>query len=108
MYRFKNYIAYLLLLLFVRVLAPETVVLQLHPHEHTEEEQQRNDADFKLSKKHTHCHTDDLFNAPFAPALTTQLKAILIPFTDSYSAHYTSVWKFTFPNNIDLRGPPQA
>jgi hypothetical protein len=106
-YRFKNYIACLLLLLFVRVMAPEAAILQWHAHEHTEEEPGTTTG-FAIGKKHTHCHTDDLFNAPFAPTQIAPVKAVLIPFTDTYSVHHSFVWKFTFPNNTDLRGPPRV
>jgi len=107
-YQFKNYIAFFLLLLFVRVLVPETMVLTLHAHEHTQDEQKKTDTGFKLDKKHTHCHTDDFFNTPYSPVPATQIFAPIITFTDTYSANHSFIWKFTFPNNTDLRGPPVA
>lgn len=106
MHPFKKHIAYLLLLLFVRVMAPEAAVLQLHQHEHTEDGQEKRDTGFKLDKKHTHCHTDDLFNAGFAPSQFPAITSPILTFTDTYSVHHSFVWKFTFPNNTDLRGPP--
>jgi hypothetical protein len=106
-YRFKNYIAFFLLLLFVRVLVPETAVLGLHGHEHTEDHGKA-DAGLKLEKKHQHCHIEHLFNAPFSPAPQVSVKTLLISFTDTYSASNAFIWKFTFPNNTDLRGPPVA
>jgi hypothetical protein len=106
--RFKNYIAFFLLLLFVRVLVPETTVLAMHSHDHTEDAAIKMDAGFKLDKKHNHCHTNNLFNTPFSPALPAAINALLFTFTDTYSANYSYIWKFTFPNNTDLRGPPVA
>ena len=108
MYQFKNYIAFFLLLLFVRVLVPETMVLALHAHEHTQDVQEKNDTGFKLDKKHSHCHTDDFFHTPYSPAPATQAFASIITFTDNYSANHSFIWKFTFPNNTELRGPPTA
>ena len=105
MYQFKNYIAIFLLLLFVRVLVPETAILALHSHEHTEE-QVKKDTGFKLEKKHQHCQIDQVFNAPFTPAPQVVIQAVPVSFTDLYSANHSYIWKFTFPNNTDLRGPP--
>jgi hypothetical protein len=107
LYRFNNYIALILLLLFVRVLVPETTVLALHSHEHTED-QLNEDADFKLDKKHQHCQIDQLFNAPFTPALPVAITYFSLAFTDNYSVNRAYPWKFTFPNNTHLRGPPVA
>lgn len=106
MYRCQKYSACLLLLLFGRILTPDWTVLAWHHHEHTEDAPDKKPTGFELSKKHTHCATDDLFNAPFAPARPVLLKAPVPLFTDTYAANQTCVWKFTFPNNTDLRGPP--
>ncbi|MDQ4141305.1 MAG: hypothetical protein M3142_12385 [Bacteroidota bacterium] len=106
MYRLKNYIAIFLLLLFVRVLVPEAAMLALHSHEHTEDDQPKADNGFKLDKKHSHCHTDNFFNTPYSPTITANITAPIIIFTDSYLANHSYIWKFTFPNNTELRGPP--
>lgn len=106
MNQFKNYIALFLLLLFVRVLLPEQELLKLHSHDHTEHVQDKKGTDFKLDIKHQHCQIDKLFNAPYTPAAKVQLVAIDLILTDTYSANYSFIWKFTFPNNTDLRGPP--
>ncbi|WP_051359940.1 hypothetical protein [Adhaeribacter aquaticus] len=108
MYRLKNYIAFVLLLVFVRVLVPETTVLALHAHEHTKEVQKKTDTGFRLDKKHAHCHTDNLFNSPFSPASLAAIISPLLTFPDTYSVSHGFVWKFTFPNNTELRGPPVA
>ena len=106
MYSCQQYISCFLLLLFGRILTPDRTVLAWHPHEHTEDAPEKINTGFELSKKHTHCPTDNLFNAPFAPASPALVKAPLPAFTDTYAANQVCVWKFTFPNNTDLRGPP--
>ncbi|MFC5270752.1 hypothetical protein [Adhaeribacter terreus] len=100
---FRHFLAYFLLLLFFRVLAPEQAILALHNHEHTAHAHDENVT--HIDVKHTHCHVDQLFDAPFQP--TTQYFTFAQPlefFTHTFV--YQSVWKFTFPNNIQLRGPP--
>ena len=106
MYCFKNYIALVLLLLFVRVIVPEAAVLALHAHEHTQDNPEKMDTGLKLDQKHTHCHTDNLFNSPFSPAFATIPYNTPITFLKTYAARQGFVWKFTFPNNTELRGPP--
>jgi hypothetical protein len=106
---FKNYIAIFLLLLFVRVLVPETAVLALHNHEHTEEQfPAKKNTGLKLDQKHQHCQIDELFNAPFTPVQAVIIQANNLTYSDTYSASHSFIWKFTFPNNTDLRGPPLA
>ncbi|MGV3585694.1 MAG: hypothetical protein ACO1OF_01730 [Adhaeribacter sp.] len=106
MNRFKKPISYLLLLLFIRIMLPEKAVLQLHHHEHTEHGHAKNDNGFKLELKHSHCHIDELFNASFVPAPFPAFKLLVFNFADTYSANHAYLWKFTFPNNTYLRGPP--
>lgn len=68
--------AWWLLLLLVRVLEPEAAVLRLHFHHHTEEEPARpgHRADKAvLSTEHQHCHAEQLYDAPFQPALPVVL-----------------------------------
>ena len=99
----RQYISYFLLLLFVRVLAPEQAVLALHSHEHTVCAHDENVT--HLDVKHTHCQVDNLFDAPFQPVF--QHFSFVQPV--AFAVHpfvYQNVWKFTFPNNIQLRGPP--
>ena len=103
-HRSKNHITYLFLLLFLRVLVPETAVLALHSHEHTQE-QLNEESGFKLDKRHQHCHIDELFSAPFTPALKVVITPLNLTLADTYSANHSYIWKFTFPNNTDLRGP---
>jgi hypothetical protein len=99
----RQYIGYFLLLLFCRILAPEQAMLALHRHEHTRHVHDKNVPHFDV--KHTHCHVDNLFDVPFQGA--TQYFSFAEPL--SFAVHafvYQSVWKFTFPNNVCLRGPP--
>lgn len=72
--------AWWLLLLLVRVLAPEAAVLHLHAHAHTEAEpafakQAGAKAKTLLTTKHQHCHAEQLYQLPFAPATPTGVPA---------------------------------
>lgn len=86
------------------MITPEAAVLALHQHEHTEDIPA---SDTKISVKHQHCYVDDLFNSDFTVPefffILTQLSA-----ESCYIQPYNFAWKFTFPNNILLRGPPTA
>lgn len=108
MFRFKTHIATFLLLLFVRVLTPEIAVLEMHTHEHTQDEHGKKEAGFKLDTKHNHCHTDNIYNIPFVPAYGALAQVSELTFTDTYSTGYPCIWKFTYPNNTESRGPPAA
>jgi hypothetical protein len=107
-FRFKNYIALFLLLLFVRVIVPEAAVLALHTHEHTQDNIDKMDNGLKLEKAHIHCHTDNIYNTPFSPAYGTVTYNTPVTFPRTYAVLTGFVWKFTFPNNTELRGPPVA
>ena len=101
----QPYIALTLLFLFCRTLAPEAAVLAMHQHEHTEDARPASDS--KVSTKHVHCHVDDLYNSDFtSPAFSFELK--LNPVEVCYVQPYSFAWKFTYPNNTYLRGPPTA
>jgi hypothetical protein len=102
----KKHIAYLLLLLFIRVMLPEVALLQFHQHAHTDDGHAKSDTRFKLDKQHTHCHIDGLFNAGFVPASFPVIKPFALLFADTYSASFSCRWKVTFPSNTYLRGPP--
>ncbi|HSI91838.1 MAG TPA: hypothetical protein VK927_12030 [Adhaeribacter sp.] len=102
---FRKFLAYFLLLLFCRISAPEQALLALHQHEHTVCAHDENVT--HIDVKHTHCQVDNLFDAPFQPSLQHFSFAALQAFT-TYNSSYHSVWKFTFPNNTQLRGPPVA
>ena len=72
--------AWWLLLLLVRVLTPEAAVLHLHAHAHTEAEpafvkHARGNAQKLITTKHQHCHTEQLYQLPFAPAALIEVPA---------------------------------
>jgi hypothetical protein len=75
----RKLLAWWLLVLLVRVLAPEAAVLQLHSHTHTEVEpavrQPRLAHKALLTPKHQHCHTEQLYQLPFVPAAMASLPA---------------------------------
>lgn len=96
-----------LLVLLLRVMLPDSIILALHRHTHTTEK--RLDSHFGIEQvdvQHIHCETDHLFHNSFylLPAAFT-----LPVFTDhrtAYQSHYPAIWKFSFPHNTFLRGPP--
>jgi len=74
--------AWWLLLLLARVLAPEATVLHLHAHAHTEAEpafakQAKGKAQKLFTAKHQHCHTEQLYQLPFAPATPVEVPVLL-------------------------------
>lgn len=77
----RQFLAWWLLLLLGRVLAPEAAVLHLHAHAHTEVEpafaKQARPLKALLTPKHQHCHTEQLYQLPFAPALPIELPAVV-------------------------------
>ena len=99
--------ALLLLVLLLRVLLPDSLILALHRHTHTTDK--RLDYHFgkeQVDGQHIHCETDHLFHNSFY-ALPAVLKLPVCPdHQTAYRSHSLAVWKFTFPNNIRLRGPP--
>lgn len=77
----RQLLAWWLLLLLGRVLAPEAAVLTLHTHAHTTAEPafakaaHARPAKALLTPKHQHCHTEDLYQLPFALATPVELPA---------------------------------
>jgi hypothetical protein len=72
----RPYLALLLLLCLVRTLLPEAWVLALHAHRHTTEAQvapRRLHNQELLSTQHTHCHTEQFYSVPFAPAVPVRM-----------------------------------
>ena len=105
-------LALLLLLCLVRTLLPEAWVLALHRHAHTTTEvaapRHRPGHDW-LSPRHTHCHAEQFYNVPFAPALPVRLpqpphraayRPLVVPAQLAVSA--------APGRHTALRGPPQA
>jgi hypothetical protein len=71
----RPYLALLLLLCLVRTLLPEALVLALHRHAHTTElaPSRRPTGHEVLSARHTHCHVEQFYNVPYAPAVPVRL-----------------------------------
>ena len=69
------------------------------------EEHKDKDSGFEVEKKHQHCQVDQHFNAAFTPTPNTLITNPEMVLTDTYSANHSYIWKFTFSNNTDLRGP---
>ena len=68
---FRPYLAALLLLCLLRTLLPEAWVLALHRHGHTTTElaqTRRVKGKQLLSPPHQHCHAEQFYQVPFAPA----------------------------------------
>ncbi|WP_210462396.1 hypothetical protein [Rufibacter roseolus] len=103
----RNISAYLLLLLFMRVMVPEKVLVALHAHAHSEDKPHDENRPH-IDKKHTHCPTAELFNTPFQPSETIVELTAPIPLVDSYQDGYAFIWKFSYPHTASPRGPPVA
>ncbi|MCC9137558.1 hypothetical protein ACFSKU_15645 [Pontibacter silvestris] len=86
------------------MMAPEAAIMALHEHKHTED---KPTSEVVVSVAHLHCDVDDLYNENFVPPYFL-FELALVPKTGYYIEPYSYVWKFTFPNNIYLRGPPVA
>ena len=73
----RQLLAWGLLLLLVRVLAPEAAVLRLHAHAHTVAEpafaKSAQPKGTLLTAKHQHCHAEQLYQLPFEPAMLLRL-----------------------------------
>ncbi|TXK33298.1 hypothetical protein FVR03_19040 [Pontibacter qinzhouensis] len=106
MHRSPVFIALFFLVLLCRVVVPDAAILALHQHEHLEHEQVQHSSD-EVSQAHIHCHVDDFDNSNF---LLTDFFAstaiVVVPGYYTQPCSYT--WKFTYPNNSLLRGPPTA
>ncbi|WP_147275760.1 hypothetical protein [Adhaeribacter pallidiroseus] len=97
-----------MLLLFCRIMIPDTLVLTLHAHQHTVHKPTAKNGAVKIEQKHIHCPTDHLFNTTFYFTQTPiRVQIVSLPLR-RYQATVVSVWKFTFPNKQPHRGPPVA
>jgi len=104
---FTRCISLLLLLLFVRVLVPDTLILALHQHTHTVEKRlDTRWGDKQIATKHIHCPTDHLFHNTFYTLPAAVVLLLMPEHRSSYKPSFQAVWKFTFPNNRLSRGPP--
>jgi len=104
---FTRVISLFLLLLFVRVLVPDSVILALHQHTHTVEKPLNTRwGDQQVDTKHIHCPTDHLFHNTFYTLPAAPVLPVVLQHHLSYQLTFKSIWKFTFPNNSLSRGPP--
>jgi hypothetical protein len=76
----RRLLAWWLLLLLGRVLAPESAVLHLHAHAHTVAEpafakQLGATTKTLLTPEHQHCHAEQLYQLPFVPATLVEVLA---------------------------------
>jgi hypothetical protein len=103
------------LLLLGRVMAPEAAVLSLHAHHHTVDEVARpavhkgSGTQTEVSAQHQHCHTEQLYDAPFQPALPPCVPLPrLQPLYPAYR-EVATMWpsRHLLPGAA-LRGPPLA
>ncbi|WP_242693227.1 hypothetical protein [Sabulibacter ruber] len=101
---FTRYSALFLLLLFARVMTPNELLLRLHAHEHTQEKP-HDESQTHIGQKHTHCHTDNLFHAPFQPG-----EAVVLPSPVTYEIPFgvsaPQAGYSTSATHHFLRGPP--
>lgn len=102
---FVRHIAIFLLLLFVRVMVPDSVLLNLHAHSHTEHTEHSDTTKTQLTQKHTHCPVENLFGAPFQPAIAAALKVPVIHGA-TYTTTYNSTWTSSSLLTLSYRGPP--
>ena len=101
----RNISAYLLLLLFMRVMVPEKVLVTLHAHAHTQHKA-HDESKPHLDNKHTHCPTAELFDAPFQLSEQAVHFSAPIPLVDNYQEGFAVLWKFRYPHTSSPRGPP--
>jgi len=76
----RKVVAWWLLVLLIRVLTPEAAVLRLHFHNHTEDAPRVRSTtkathQAELSAEHQHCHAEQLYDAPFQPAVRVVVPA---------------------------------
>ncbi|GAA3976347.1 hypothetical protein GCM10022407_22200 [Hymenobacter antarcticus] len=107
--------AWWLLLLLGRVMAPEAAVLSLHAHQHTVEVAHRpavrpaHHPEAEVSPQHRHCHTEQLYDAAFQPALPP---GVPLPRVRPLYATYQVLMNVCPARHLlpgaALRGPPVA
>ncbi len=102
-----RHIAIILLLLFFRVMIPDTLLVQLHPHTHTVHTEQTDTHKAQIGLKHKHCSVEELFGAPYQLANGAIDFNTVTHFT-KYTASYHNNWQTSPIRNTTLRGPPLA
>ncbi|MBC6611142.1 hypothetical protein H8B15_09420 [Hymenobacter sp. BT507] len=103
----RSFIAYFLLICFVRVMVPDTWLLALHAHEHTVHEATRKRAPV-VSAQHQHCSVDQFYNVPFQLSATSVVFANGIAHAPRWMMPRQSVWRQALAATCHLRGPPAA
>ena len=110
----RKIVAWWLVVLLLRVLAPGATMLRLHPHQHADEEQAtslaaKTGSKAVLSAKHQHCHVAELYNAPFQPAIPPELpdSEQLLSFA-VYRPQAPVCWAAHLLDGASLRGPPAS
>ena len=111
----RPYFALLLLLCLTRTLLPEAWILALHAHEHTTEEPafapraKRPPGKALLTTKHTHCQTEQFYNASYQPATRV---AVPLPYREPayrpLAVPATLACSAAALRRTALRGPPRA
>ncbi|UOQ70228.1 hypothetical protein [Hymenobacter cellulosilyticus] len=108
----RQIVAWWLLVLLVRVLTPEAAVLRLHRHQHTDDKPQvsysaKPGTKAALSPQHQHCHVEQLFNAPFQPAVPVAVPAPVRLLTYATYRPQAPVCRAShLLDGASLRGPP--
>jgi len=108
----RKILAWLLLLLLARVLIPEATLLRMHTHRHTEMEvahlsagQSKHHSFF--TSQHQHCHSEQLYNAPFQLAPGSPLPTLLLQLSYAcYRPERVPVQVLHLLDGASLRGPP--
>ncbi|WP_347157489.1 hypothetical protein [Pontibacter chitinilyticus] len=108
MHQVQKYIALFLLLLFVRVMVPDALILQLHRHSHTIDKVPSDTKQAQVSAKHTHCPVEELFGAPYQGSCVTVAYQQLTHTSLLYSIQYKRSWHHLLVSCPFLRGPPAA
>ncbi|MBW3128837.1 hypothetical protein [Hymenobacter profundi] len=103
----RSFIAYFLLICFVRVMVPDTWLLALHAHEHTVHEATHKKAS-SISAQHQHCSVDQFYNVPFQLSATSVVFASGVTHAPHWMMPRQSVWSQALPTIRHLRGPPAA
>jgi hypothetical protein len=99
--------ALFLLVLLLRVLLPDSAILALHRHTHTTDKRlDTHVGKEQLDVQHIHCETDQLFHNSFYALPTAVALPLIVRHLTAYQGLALAIWKFTFPNNTLLRGPP--
>ena len=100
-------IAILLLLLLTRVMVPDALILELHPHTHTIHAAHEDANKAQVGQKHKHCPVEDIFEAPFQGAYTSINFVIPLHKTAYYNLYQVSRLHSQNTSHY-LRGPPIA